>query len=253
MDAKRTGTFIAALRRELGMTQRELADAIAVTDKAVSRWETGKGYPDVETLAPLAEALGVTVGDLLAGESTNAGKAVGEGVSLAPTVANGVPPHVVGDLYQKTVRSEIRARRFKIALIVVSCALAALIAGIFVHRTADMLQNTVFAVDEKCMIAADYSHITYNGRRYVPVVLSHELEWGQIIVREAAVEGESRWDKLLFGDTVYSVEGFPGGEMIYLGTDYDLAPSNYYCLESEVERIKQYDREGFPDVYVAQP
>ena len=46
MDSVRVGAFIAALRREQGMTQKQLAEKIGVTDKAISRWETGKGYPD---------------------------------------------------------------------------------------------------------------------------------------------------------------------------------------------------------------
>ena len=47
MDATKIGTFIAAERRAKGWTQRQLADKLQLTDKAVSRWETGKGLPDV--------------------------------------------------------------------------------------------------------------------------------------------------------------------------------------------------------------
>ena len=47
MDHQKIGCFIAALRREKGWTQRELATRLGVTDKAVSRWETGKGLPDL--------------------------------------------------------------------------------------------------------------------------------------------------------------------------------------------------------------
>lgn len=67
MDAKTTGHFIAELRKQHGLTQKELADRLMVTDKAVSRWETGKGLPDTSLLKPLAELLGVSVGELLAG------------------------------------------------------------------------------------------------------------------------------------------------------------------------------------------
>lgn len=74
MDAKKTGAFIAALRRERGLTQKELAERLAVSDKAVSRWETGKGFPDTGLLPPLAEALGVSVGELLAGGRAEAGR-----------------------------------------------------------------------------------------------------------------------------------------------------------------------------------
>ena len=72
MDAKKTGTFIGMLRRQMGLTQAELAERIGVTDKAVSRWETGKGFPDLSLLQPLAEALGTSVTELLAGEPLSA-------------------------------------------------------------------------------------------------------------------------------------------------------------------------------------
>ena len=57
MDNERFGAFIAQLRKEQGLTQRELADRLNVTDKAVSKWETAKGFPDVKLLEPLAQAI----------------------------------------------------------------------------------------------------------------------------------------------------------------------------------------------------
>lgn len=68
MDAKWTGQLIAARRRELGLSQTELAERLHVTDKAVSRWETGRGMPAVDLLEPLAEVLGLTVSELLSGQ-----------------------------------------------------------------------------------------------------------------------------------------------------------------------------------------
>lgn len=59
------GNFISTLRKEKGLTQLELAQKLAVTDKAVSRWETGKNYPDIETLKILADALDVSISELL--------------------------------------------------------------------------------------------------------------------------------------------------------------------------------------------
>lgn len=70
MDAKKTGQLIQQMRKERGMTQAELAGRLRVTDKAVSRWERGIGCPDISLLEPLAEALHVTVLDILRGERT---------------------------------------------------------------------------------------------------------------------------------------------------------------------------------------
>ncbi len=68
MNNNKTGNFISALRKEKGLTQARLAEKLNVTDKAVSRWETGKGMPDSSLLIPLADTLGITVNELLVGE-----------------------------------------------------------------------------------------------------------------------------------------------------------------------------------------
>lgn len=65
MDAKTFGAFLARMRKSQGLTQAELAQQLHVTDKAVSRWERGVGLPDINTLEPLADALGLTLADLM--------------------------------------------------------------------------------------------------------------------------------------------------------------------------------------------
>lgn len=59
---------IRSLRERRGLTQKALADAVGVTDKAVSKWETGRGLPDLSLLEPIARALGVSIAELLTGE-----------------------------------------------------------------------------------------------------------------------------------------------------------------------------------------
>lgn len=68
MDAKKFGTFIATLRKENNMTQVELAQKLQVTDKAVSKWERGLGFPDINTIEPLADALGVSMLEIMRSE-----------------------------------------------------------------------------------------------------------------------------------------------------------------------------------------
>ena len=65
MDREMLGRFIAQRRKERNMTQRELAEKLHVTDKAVSKWERGAGCPDISLLEPLAEALELSVDQLL--------------------------------------------------------------------------------------------------------------------------------------------------------------------------------------------
>ena len=76
MNSYVTGAAVKTLREKKGLTQRQLADRIAVSDKAVSKWETGRGLPDLSLLEPLSSALGVSVAELLSGEQiTNQNRA----------------------------------------------------------------------------------------------------------------------------------------------------------------------------------
>ena len=67
MDNYVTGALIKKLRESRKMTQEELADKVCVSSKAVSKWETGRGFPDIGLIEPLAKALGISVVELLSG------------------------------------------------------------------------------------------------------------------------------------------------------------------------------------------
>ena len=67
MNAAKTGALIAQMRKEKGLTQRELAERVYVSVQAVSKWELGKNFPDLSLMEPLADVLGLTVSELLAG------------------------------------------------------------------------------------------------------------------------------------------------------------------------------------------
>lgn len=69
MNIYTTGTAIKALRERKNLTQAELADQIGVSDKAISKWETMKGLPDITLIEPLAKALGVSVLELFSGDT----------------------------------------------------------------------------------------------------------------------------------------------------------------------------------------
>ncbi|HIS15437.1 MAG TPA: helix-turn-helix transcriptional regulator, partial [Candidatus Scatomorpha merdavium] len=72
LDKKSFGAFVAQLRREKGWTQKELAQRLFVSDKAVSKWETGASLPDTTLLVPLSELQGVSVTELLRCERMSA-------------------------------------------------------------------------------------------------------------------------------------------------------------------------------------
>ena len=64
-----TGATIKELRERKRLTQAELAELLTVSDKTISKWETGKGYPDITLLEPLAQALGVSITELISGNT----------------------------------------------------------------------------------------------------------------------------------------------------------------------------------------
>lgn len=68
MNQKKIGSFIAARRKDKGLTQSQLAEKLGITDKAVSKWETGKSMPDLSLFKPLCELLQITLNELLSGE-----------------------------------------------------------------------------------------------------------------------------------------------------------------------------------------
>jgi len=68
MNSLKTGNYIALKRKEAGITQKELAEKLMISDKAVSRWETGKYMPDLDTIPVLCDELGITVNELLCGK-----------------------------------------------------------------------------------------------------------------------------------------------------------------------------------------
>jgi len=81
MNAQKTGSLIAAVRKEQNRTQLDLAKELGVSSAAVSKWERGAGFPDVSLIEPLAASLGITITELFKGERVKNGVA-GEWESL---------------------------------------------------------------------------------------------------------------------------------------------------------------------------
>ena len=93
-----TGGGIRLLREKKGYTQKQLADLVMVSDKAVSKWETSRGLPDISLIEPLTRALGVSVAELLAGEHienrNRAGNMLRGGFYVCPICGNVI--HSIG-------------------------------------------------------------------------------------------------------------------------------------------------------------
>ena len=69
MNQTKIGKFISQCRKERGFLQKDIAARLGVSEKTVSKWECGKGLPEVVFMEPLCQILGITVNELLAGES----------------------------------------------------------------------------------------------------------------------------------------------------------------------------------------
>lgn len=76
MNLEKIGKFIALNRKNKGLTQEQLAEKLGVTNKTISRWETGKYMPDLSLLKPLSEELGITLNELLSGEKIEKDKII---------------------------------------------------------------------------------------------------------------------------------------------------------------------------------
>lgn len=148
MDLNKIGKFIMQLRQEQGLTQKELADKLSVTNKAVSRWETGKGMPDSSLLAPLAETLGVSVNELLAGER-------GEDEKIA-TIAN-----------EMLVAMKKKAKRYKKILIVAGIVVALILTCVLIWYNSNTYKGYDYisysAVSQDAGLEVDMIFIKESG------------------------------------------------------------------------------------------
>ncbi len=93
MDNQKIGDLIKQIRKEKNLTQKGLADILMVTDKAVSKWERGVGYPEITLIPELANALGITVSELLNGSIMEAEKTLLESKNDATDKRNEVIRH----------------------------------------------------------------------------------------------------------------------------------------------------------------
>ncbi len=131
MNTQKTGEFIKNLRKENNMTQLELAKKLNCTDKAVSRWETGKGLPDADTLLALSDVFSVSINEILLGErynlscSDNEYPDMAENAPIIEEIISNVDETIVDILKDKeenigrTIRSAV--------MVIVSCCIQVLI------------------------------------------------------------------------------------------------------------------------------
>ena len=154
MDREKLGGFIAQRRKERKLTQRELADAIHVTDKAVSKWERGVGCPDISLLEPLAEALDLSVDQLLTCRLP---------VGRPEQEAHSPTSQAVQAVLDLTL-AERRARRRKRWFIAMAAALSLIVlAGMYVLLSSLQVQGKLFRNESSTSPDGSITVVTYTG------------------------------------------------------------------------------------------
>ena len=138
MDNIRFGAFVAQLRKEQGLTQKELADRLNVTDKAVSKWETGKGFPDVKLLEPLARALGVSLVELIQGKRQ-------ETDTLTVAEAGAVVSQAMGQSEKNTARRYLRLFRW---FLIAACGLCLLFGWPLITYAVLVLKGSIISTKD---------------------------------------------------------------------------------------------------------
>ena len=239
MNPAKIGSFISEQRKTNNLTQQELADKIGVTRKAISRWETGRGYPDIELLPKIAEIFSITINELLNGEKLPE--------ETIPTVAEENLTFVCNDA-GKTKKKNKKTIILLIVLVTIT-VLSALIFGVIALHDAVVGFLNELKGCENCIIASDYSYLTYYGEKYIPLdTKGYACSPGQKLAQEVQVEGITAFDKIFFGECIYEIRGCPDTSIIYLQTDYDFPPSEYYVKESELARMEEMI-ENFENTY----
>ena len=220
MSPQETGTFIAKLRKEAGITQQELAEKLNVTAKAVSRWETGKGYPDVTFLPEISKIFNVSVNEILNGNYFPKKDAVEIAEKTILTVC-----------YQAKADKR-RNLRLLITISIISAIIFCMLCVSVFFGIAQSLKGESYAV-----LTNDLSCLTYYGERYVPLNMNgYSCRLGEEIVDEIKLDGGSILDKLFSEYALQIVQGVSDNDLIYLRSEHDI---DFYVKETKNEYYQE--------------
>ena len=247
MDPKKTGMIILEARKRLKMTQKDLADKLYVSDKAVSKWERGLCFPDISVLIPLTEILNISLYDLLRGEKVNK-KEVEETLKNTINYSN----------------SEINRKKKK--YMVISSIIIFIIVLISVISVLFMSDNEISAIVDRDTIHTINYYSDYkttlnntNGEKLELIFMKLPLRWKE---RQFEVSGDTI--KINYGvsykDVVkaYDDENYVKEAMINMAsvifttvTDVDLVEIRYIDYRYSISREKlqdAYDISSFEEV-----
>lgn len=215
MDNIKTGGFIRELRKEKDMTQKQLADLLHITDRAVSKWERGVCAPDIALLEPLAEILGISIVELIQGERA-------EGPGEPEASAKEIIRYSRSEVTRK-VRG-IRKKYLMIAAVLLTAALL-VTGGLLLWRS-----GRLFVLDE-VMSPNGVSRATVYSKKMLGSIFPVKDGVSIVVDRE---DGSRWWDEDFEGGVYRGLWWAPDGRKYVLALDYNgeiwLTMSNPYTL-----------------------
>lgn len=212
MNKERLGDFIGSERKNLGLTQRDLAAQLHVTDKAVSKWERGMSYPDVTLLEPLAAALDLTVEELMACRR----QAVTEQRGGEETMQN------LLDISRDSVRQERRRSWKRLAAVLVLLAITAAVVAYtqIVVKGEDL--TSIFL--KETVDGTNYVYVQMDMEHLLKLKCGNDMDFDAI--QQENAQGEQlvyhisyRWNRLTYQGELTGCESTSG---IVLGTSRDM-------------------------------
>ncbi len=241
MERNEFGAFVAANRKTLGMTQKELAERLHVTDKAVSKWERGLSYPDVTLLEPLAAAFGLGVTELLACRNGEPASAPEER-ELPPKEEESPEEAAVQTLLDisgeslRTERRQGRRRTFLLAALAVLLLAALAVAGILLLGKNEMTESDQIRVLHTEGTEADLTLFTEKEGHLLRLRCAPELDPAAVLELVSfgdPIFAEYRWDRQSWTGTLLSFRQLTSGMAI--GTPMDEVGSALVLFDGDGE------------------
>lgn len=204
MDNIKTGTLIKELRKEKGMTQKDLADLLHITDKAVSKWERGLCAPDISLLEPLSDALGASIIELIEGERIIQDEHIEEIEVSVKNILN----------YSKNeIKHKVKTFRTKYLIITAACLIAIIICGFVIWWG-----GYFFVIDKSTSPDGAFSVIVYD-KALAGIGFSGEDATSIIVKAKDKERGETR---ITYGECTYQgLWWAPDGKKYVIALKYD--------------------------------
>lgn len=212
LDNGKIGSFIRELRKEKGLTQKDLADVLHITDRAVSKWERGLNAPDIALLEPLSEMLEVSVGELILGERAEQPKPDGK-------EAKDILDYSKNEIFRKVGN----VRKKYLGLLGGILALVLLLGGAILWRS-----GIFFLLDKK---------VSPDGQSVIRVYSKGWDFWPLHFTLEDKVQTVGKISKRLGGGELYVGYGSPDWPVTYEGLWWAPDSERYVIAFRDEEKL----------------